>query len=158
SLERMPRAPGAEMVIAIAGPMVNFVIAGLLVMAISVGSAIEPGAAQSSVAAFAWQLLVINLGLGLFNLIPAFPMVGVRIFRALLTIPFGRLRATEIAAWLGRILAVGLPIVLWTLGMLNPMHIILALFLFHVGGMELNMVRAEEHRRRFGEDVWAAPP
>ena len=52
------------------------------------------------------QLLLINLGLGLFNLIPAFPMDGGRVLRAVLSTRLGRAQATRIASTVGQILAV----------------------------------------------------
>ena len=158
-LERMPRAPGAEFLIAIAGPAVNFVIAGTLVLAMILGSTLAPWARGSALAYFATSLLVINVWLGLFNLLPAFPMDGGRILRALLSIPLGRLRATEIAATLGKVLAVVLPLGLIVFTRSSPlMPILVAFFIYFAAGAELASVREEEHRRRFGEGVWTAEP
>src|SRR3954467_4520657 len=68
-LRRMPRAPGAELLIALAGPAVNLVIVMALVAASEIGLLGSP----SPLSLFADQLTLINLGLALFNLIPAFP-------------------------------------------------------------------------------------
>jgi Zn-dependent protease len=108
---------------------------------------------------FLGQLVFINLILGLFNLIPAFPMDGGRVLRALLSGVMGRAPATSIAAGVGRVLAVlfGLS-VLWT-G--NLMHLALAAFIFFAARAEEMQVLHEERCRRYAtqsEGVWVAPP
>lgn len=157
-LMRIPRAPGAEFLIAIAGPCVNFAIVAVLAAMgfFSLGSeglSLDRGS-------FWGQLAVLNLGLGLFNLIPAFPMDGGRVLRAALAVPLGRSRATMIAARLGRILAIafGIMAILVTHSVL---HLILAVFIFLASRNEELQVLAEERRRAFGEtdqSVWYAPP
>ena len=80
-LQRMPRAPGAELLIALAGPAVNFaIVAGLLGLELLGIGGME---SDSSLGAFLAGLMLVNLILGLFNLIPAFPMDGGRVLRAL---------------------------------------------------------------------------
>jgi Zn-dependent protease len=91
SLERIPDKPRHELAVALVGPAVSLAIAGAL--------ALVPGA-------FANQLMWINIALAVFNLIPAFPMDGGRALRALLAIRLGHLRATTIAATLGKAIAV----------------------------------------------------
>src|SRR5208337_1819973 len=82
-LQRMPRAPGAELLIALAGPAMNFaIVAGLLGLELLGIGGME---SDSSLGAFLAGLMLVNLILGLFNLIPAFPMDGGRVLRALLT-------------------------------------------------------------------------
>ena len=99
-LERMPRAPGAELLIALAGPAVNFaIVLGLIALLVLGGDLLSP---YSWPALFVQQVLVVNLVLGLFNLIPAFPMDGGRVLRALLSGWLGRVRATMTAARVGR--------------------------------------------------------
>jgi len=106
--------------------------------------------------------MVVNLILAAFNMIPAFPMDGGRVLRALLSGPLGRYRATEIAAGIGRVLAVGLPLLMIALGMFTPMPLFLAAFIFYAASAELAQVRAEGHSDRRGSDdadgVWTAPP
>ena len=78
-LQRMPRAPGAELLIALAGPAVNFaIVAGLLGLELLGIGGLE---ADTSLGAFLGGLMLVNLVLGLFNLIPAFPMDGGRVLR-----------------------------------------------------------------------------
>ena len=134
-LERMPRASGPELLIALAGPAVNFVIvlASLAIMAATP----RLGLRATGFLDLVYQL---NLGLGLFNLLPIFPMDGGRVLRALLSLP-GRLRATEIAAWLGRALAIAGGV----LFLINGMYLTIALafFVYMAGSAELRRVRGE---------------
>ena len=105
-LRRMPLRPGAELLIALAGPAVNFCIIAALIVLQMVGLA--NFAYGSWLDGFVENLILVNLVLGLFNLIPAFPMDGGRVLRALLSGWLGRARATSIAASLGRVLAPGI--------------------------------------------------
>jgi len=159
-LERMPRAPGAELLIPLAGPLVNVAIAAVLYLALGVAGAGASWADPSPLAEFATILMLINVGLAVFNMIPAFPMDGGRIFRAVLSPFVGRYRATVAAATLGRFLALLLPAVsTWWLGEFHVMHLVLAVFIYLAAGWELAQVRAE--MRRDGDDepgIWTAPP
>lgn len=158
-LERMPKAPGAELLITLAGPAVNFAIAAVLALALMVDGALDPVSGGSRLADFAVILMQVNLVLGVFNLIPAFPMDGGRIFRALLSMPLGRYRATEIAAGLGRCLAVALPLLTIAFGMFSPMHLLLAAFVYFAAGAELAQARRDEWEKTHGRSgVWTAPP
>ena len=118
-LERMPRKPGQEFLIAIAGPAVNFALTLLLLplalLAISLsargGASLSifglMRAAQSiSLTGLLLTLAGINLTLGFFNLLPAFPMDGGRILRALLALRMRYVRATRIAVLVGRGMAI----------------------------------------------------
>ncbi|MBV8606479.1 MAG: site-2 protease family protein [Singulisphaera sp.] len=151
-LKRMPRAPGAELLIAMAGPMVNVLIVGILVAALGVldGSGLD---------LFLGSLMQINIILAAFNLIPAFPMDGGRVLRALLSGWLGRARATMVAAGLGR----GLAVLFGLYCLFNAMWIqaFLAAFIYFAAGAELARVLAEERRRDgilYGEGIWTAPP
>jgi Zn-dependent protease len=148
-LRRLPRAPGAELLIALAGPAVNFAIAAALV-ALALLNVIDLDF-RTGAAPFLTQLLAINLILGLFNLIPAFPMDGGRVLRALLSIWIGRANATRIAATVGQVLAVafGLFAAFYTQ---NPFHIFLALFIYVVARAEAAQVLYEEQAREFRAD------
>ncbi|HET8544529.1 MAG TPA: site-2 protease family protein, partial [Pseudolabrys sp.] len=108
-LERIPEEPWEEFLIAIAGPLVNVVIAGVLVYIF--GADIQPSAAaavDNTGIPLVDRLAAVNLFLALFNMIPAFPMDGGRVLRALLASRFGYVRATEIAASIGQFVAFAL--------------------------------------------------
>ena len=105
-IERMPEKPVQELVIALAGPAVNVVIALLLwlgMMAAGASWRIDPTKFEGSLTG---ALLSVNVWLLLFNLIPAFPMDGGRVLRALLALRLGQARATQIAAGIGQAIAV----------------------------------------------------
>jgi hypothetical protein len=95
-LERIPEAPHEEFLVAIAGPLVNVSIALLLV--IVAGARLNMGnlnALESTSASLTDQLAAVNIFIALFNMIPAFPMDGGRVLRALLAAKLGFVRATE---------------------------------------------------------------
>lgn len=112
NLERIPEKPREELVVALAGPAVNVVIAALLaVLLLATGGLPELESLESLTVptgrSFLTSLLAVNVLLVLFNLIPAFPMDGGRVLRALLAMRYDRARATDIAAKLGQVLAIG---------------------------------------------------
>ncbi len=104
-MSRMPERPSQEVLIAMAGPAVNFVLAGAsLVLMVVLGGAYT----LTSIEADAPILLVFfgfNIFIGLFNLLPAFPMDGGRILRGLLANRLGYLTATKIAVNIGEVFA-----------------------------------------------------
>jgi len=108
-MEGIPEKPGQELVVAIMGPIVNIVIAAVLYLTLQITDAFPDSMKEMRLTTenFWFHLYVINLFLALFNLIPAFPMDGGRIFRALLSFKFSRTKATRIATALGQIIAVG---------------------------------------------------
>jgi Zn-dependent protease len=146
-LARMPRKPGPELVIALAGPMVNVALAGVLAMIGLAGSAVVPGWNDPGaiVPGFLGLLGTVNLVLAAFNLIPAFPMDGGRVLRALLAGGLGRLRATEIAALVGRVIAAGFAIYCVFHGLY--LQAALAAFIYLAAGAERHRVRYEEAAR-----------
>lgn len=160
SIEQTPR-PRHEFWIAIAGPAVNVVIAGLIAIYMQftpdpvwerVQGVVQQGRVVLNGPGY-WTLLFLsNLMLVLFNMLPAFPMDGGRVLRAVLAIKIGRAKATRIAAGLGQFVAILLGLV--GLGILgnpqNPMLIIIAVFVFFGAGQERT---AEESR-----DVMADAP
>jgi Zn-dependent protease len=135
-LERLPEKPVQELVVALAGPAVNVIIAVLLIIPVSlqVLSAMAAPVFDLGTSFFA-QLMVVNVILVLFNLLPAFPMDGGRVVRSLLAMRWGHLRATQIAARLGRWMAVGFGI--WALLSGNILLLVLAVFVFIAGTAEL---------------------
>ncbi len=119
NLERMPQKPNQELLITIAGPLVNFAIAALLVPIIFLfGTEAARGLGQTSVLVdnmrepsllnLLLYLFLTNVLLGLFNLLPAFPMDGGRLLRALLAMVMPYTRATRAAVLVGRLVAVGM--------------------------------------------------
>ena len=104
ALERIPRNPLQELWIAVAGPLVNVLIAS----AIFLGLFITPISLGTGVAQFLGQLAFVNVILVLFNLIPAFPMDGGRVLRSILAMFMDYAPATQVAATVGQTCAVGL--------------------------------------------------
>jgi Zn-dependent protease len=139
-LERMPEQPRQELVVALAGPAVNVGLAaallGLWVLQGLPLPAIDPeGMVRGSLVP---RLLAVNLILAVFNLIPAFPMDGGRVLRALLALRLDHVRATEIAAHVGQ----GLALLLGFLGLFtNPFLVFIALFVWMGAAAESSMVQ-----------------
>lgn len=146
SLERLPEKPWQELVVAVAGPLVNVVIAAALLPGLlwranggllaALLNPADPG--QGFVA----SLAAINVWLILFNMIPAFPMDGGRVLRALLAMGTSRITATRIAARVGQTLAVLMAILGLTAGL--PMLLVLAIFVFLGAGAEAAGTEADE--------------
>lgn len=111
SLEGMPEKPGEELLVGLAGPMVNLVIAFLIwVYLTATGQTLDLAAAAGTDdmtrLPFLWNLLFANVVLAVFNLIPAFPMDGGRVLRSLLSFVMDKSNATRAAAALGQFLAI----------------------------------------------------
>ena len=141
-LERMPRSPLQELWIAVAGPLVNVVIAAVLfagVLLSGAGLGTEAGW-------FVQQLIFANVALVLFNMLPAFPMDGGRVFRSLLAVFLNYKLATRIAAGTGKVAAVALGL----FGLLNGniMLAFLAAFVFFAAQSELAAVTGGIHNNR----------
>jgi Zn-dependent protease len=155
-LERMPRSSGPELLIALAGPAVNFAIVAVLGTIIGLSRYSGLGRyGELGMIPLLENLAYINLILGAFNLLPVFPMDGGRVLRALLSSWVGRVKATEVAAGLGRILAMvgGLYF------LMNGMYlsIALAVFVYIAGSMELQQVRMERRGSALPEGFINAP-
>ncbi|MEO8090213.1 MAG: site-2 protease family protein [Gemmatimonadales bacterium] len=104
-LERIPDEPRQELLIALAGPAVTAVLALIFYLILRLTGGDAEIDQLSPLAPLLSQLLVINVWLLLFNLIPAFPMDGGRVLRALLASRLGLVRGTRVAATLGQVLA-----------------------------------------------------
>jgi Zn-dependent protease/CBS domain-containing protein len=129
SLEHIPERPMEEFVIAIAGPLVNVVIAVALILFL--GAGFDPddlSRMQDPGISMVAKLAAANIFLVLFNLIPAFPMDGGRVLRALLAIRLGHARATQVAAAVGQAFAVAFGLIGILTG--NPTLIVIAVFVF----------------------------
>ena len=137
-LERMPEDPKQELLVALAGPAVNVVLAILLFGVLLAGHGLEslrnPAVTTGSLTA---KLLWVNVGLVIFNLLPAFPMDGGRVLRALLAIKLDYARATRIAANIGQSMA----LLFGLFGMFsNPLLVLIALFVWTGAAQEASMV------------------
>ncbi len=142
-MTKKPKTPAQELLIAIAGPLVNVAIAGLLVLvgaawlgSEGMGEAFAGvGVAAPSMVTL-WALLTMsNVVLAVFNMIPALPMDGGRVLRSVLAMGVGQSRATQIAAWTARVLAAGM--LGWAIFGGQPMLGLIALFVFFGAGAEL---------------------
>jgi Zn-dependent protease/CBS domain-containing protein len=137
-LARIPEKPVQELLIAIAGPLVNVAIA-LVLMAVTsthLGAGLF-AAMENPRASMVDQLLEANLFIAIFNMIPAFPMDGGRVLRALLAIRLGHVRATEIAAMIGQWAAFAFGFI----GLFyNPLLIFIAIFVYLAAASEAQMV------------------
>ena len=147
SLERMPEKPSQEIVVALAGPAVNVVIALILMFVLGARFDLTQMAqleqAQSTLTG---RIAAANLVLFAFNLIPAFPMDGGRVLRALLATWLGYTRATRVAASIGQALAV----VFGFLGLFgNPLLVLVAVFIFLAASGEAGYVQAREYTRGY---------
>lgn len=143
-LERMPEEPKQELIIALAGPAVNIVIALGLLVAIDWRGAADSSVVEAST--LPAKLLAINVMLVLFNLLPAFPMDGGRVLRALLATRLSYARATQIAASIGQ----GCAFVFGFIGLLwNPFLLFIALFVYIGASQEAALAQMKDVSRRF---------
>ena len=150
-IEEIPEEPGKELVIAVAGPLVNLALALVLaVLAPLVGQTLSVqrlGELSSSLGQFTFSsiflyIFVTNLFIGAFNLIPAFPMDGGRILRATLATGLPYSQATVIAVAIGQVLSWGFG--LWGFLSGNFLLIILAFFIYTGAGQEGKLVRLRQ--------------
>lgn len=162
SLERMPEKPGQEIAIALAGPAVNVVIAAGL-FAGFVGAAylipwVPSAETPGEVEFFAARLMLANVVLAAFNLLPCFPMDGGRVLRALLATRMSRVRATATAVGVGSVVAGVLVITGLVLGHFGLVAVAVVVWL--LGQAELAGVRARAAEREWADRVAAefAPP
>ena len=138
-LERMPDKPLQELWVALAGPAVNVVIAAALFVLLQFTNAWAP-LEQLSVAGgpFLQRLMVVNVILVVFNMLPAFPMDGGRVLRALLATRLEYTRATHIAANIGQSMA----LVFGFIGFFyNPFLMFIAFFVWIGAAQEASMVQ-----------------
>lgn len=166
-MERIPEKPAQEIVIALAGPAVNLVIALLMLGGIVIADIPLPGSVLSAgpdpFGEFVWRLMILNVFLAVFNLLPAFPMDGGRVLRALLATGMPRLQATSAAVGVGTVLAIAFvgcgitgvnlpPVVIppWSIGL-----ILLGLLVLVLGRVELAQVRMIAAHREWEREAAA---
>ncbi|MCL4188410.1 MAG: site-2 protease family protein [Rhodobacteraceae bacterium] len=148
-LERMPERPGQEIAVALAGPAVNVAIWAVLVLVLGVDTDVARLAAIEDAGAGFWgRVAAVNLFLVAFNMIPAFPMDGGRVFRALLAMRLGRVRATRIAATAGQVLAFLFGFLGLTGG--SPILVLIAIFVFIAAQAEASDVAMRDAARNVG--------
>lgn len=138
-LERMPDVPIQELWVALAGPAVNVVIAFVLFIWLQLTNAfVSLESLTVSSGSLLERLMIVNVWLVLFNLIPAFPMDGGRVLRALLALRLEYTRATQIAAQVGQAFA----FLFGFIGLFsNPFLVFIALFVWVGAEQEASMVR-----------------
>lgn len=138
-LERMPDDPRQEFWVALAGPAVNVLIAVVLFLWLWVTNALEPLSEVSLISGpFLERLMVVNIWLVLFNLLPAFPMDGGRVLRAFLAMRMDYARATSIAAGIGQ----GMALLFGFIGFFsNPFLIFIAFFVWIGAASESGMAQ-----------------
>jgi len=138
-LERMPNNPVQEFWVVLTGPSVNVVIAALLYGWLIISGTLQPLAGVSmTTGPFVERLLLVNISLFIFNLIPAFPMDGGRVLRALLAMRLEYTRATAIAATIGQ----GIALLFGFIGLLtNPFLLFIAFFVWIGAAQEASMVQ-----------------
>ena len=141
-LERMPEAPWQELWVALAGPAVNIVISLTLTTWLVVtgqwGTLNQVAFDQLTFGSFLPVLMVVNLILAGFNMLPAFPMDGGRVLRALLAMRMDYLRATQVASRLGQ----GMAVLFGFIGLYswNPFLLFVALFVWMGAHQEASLV------------------
>jgi Zn-dependent protease/predicted transcriptional regulator len=138
-LERMPDDPKQELWVALAGPAVNVVIAAVIFVWLLLTNSLSPLTQVSLTGGpFLERLMVVNLFLVGFNMLPAFPMDGGRVLRALLAMRMEYTRATQLSASLGQ----GMAIIFGFVGLLyNPFLLFIAFFVWIGAAQEASMVQ-----------------
>ncbi len=143
-LERIPEEPSQELIVALAGPAVNLVIAAVLYLLLEGVLPRESMEVQNSGVSLLARLASVNIFLAVFNLIPAFPMDGGRVLRAVLAYRLGYSRGTQIAATVGQVVAFGLGL----LGLMsNPLLIFIAVFVYLGAASEAHAVQMRQVSR-----------
>jgi Zn-dependent protease len=150
-LERFPEKPIEEIVIALAGPAVNVVIATFLILVL--GAALDITvleAIENPEPGFLARLAAVNIFLVLFNLIPAFPMDGGRVLRAVLAFRHPRAKATHMAASIGQALSFGFGFLGLMTG--NPILVFIAIFVYLAAAAESGSTELMQLARRLRVD------
>ncbi len=141
-LERMPKEPKQELIVALAGPLVNFIFAAIMLGYLFITHNLN-GISNATVTdgTMIQRLAIVNLTLLLFNILPAFPMDGGRVLRAILAMRMEYTQATHTAAMVGQ----GFALIFGLIGLLtNPFLIFIALFVWIGASQESSSVQVQE--------------
>jgi Zn-dependent protease/predicted transcriptional regulator len=138
-LERIPEKPIEELWVALAGPVVNFMIAAVLLIGLLATGGLPPLRSLTLASGNFWlRLFLLNVVLAVFNLLPAFPMDGGRVLRAILAMRLDYLRATQISAAVGQ----GMAFLFVFVGLIaDPWMLFIALFIWIGAEQEAGMAR-----------------
>jgi Zn-dependent protease/CBS domain-containing protein len=138
-LERMPDKPIEELWVALMGPAVNVIIAAVIFVYLYLsGGLVQMTDLTVASGSFLTRLMVVNISLVLFNLLPAFPMDGGRVLRALLALRMDYVRATQVAANIGQ----GMAFLFGLAGLFgNPFLLFIAFFVWIGASQEASMVQ-----------------
>lgn len=144
-MQRMPDKPGEEIVVALAGPAVNVVIAGGLILLAGATVPWTPwlGLESNPPPGFIDIVARVNVMLVLFNLVPAFPMDGGRVLRAVLAMQLRYGRATQIAAWIGQAFCLAFAVYAGLFSH-NLLHLLVAFFIYVAGSQEADAARLKD--------------
>ncbi len=140
--ERMPDKPWQEFWVSVAGPLVNLALAAAIYLALFFTNGFKPVTGLSITGGpFLERMLVANLVLAIFNIIPAFPMDGGRVLRALLATRMDHVRATQVAAAIGQ----GLALLFGLVGLFrDPFLLFIAFFVWIGAAHEAHSVQIKE--------------
>lgn len=140
-LEHMPERPAEEFAVAVVGPAASLLIAAAIYAGLRLfGGPVGAEPLHLVGGPFFTKLMWINLGLAMFNLLPAFPMDGGRVLRAALALRLGRVRATEVAAVIGQSMAILFGVV----GLAsNPILVLIAVFVWVGAKSEATLVEVK---------------
>ena len=149
-LERMPERPLEELIVALAGPAVNVAIAAFLAVVLYLrGELAELRGIEGIAGGFGEPLMLANIALVVFNLIPAFPMDGGRVLRALLAMRLRFSRATRIAARVGQLFGVLFAVA----GLfLNPFLVFIGIFVFLGAKAEADYAERHDYGVEIADD------
>jgi Zn-dependent protease/predicted transcriptional regulator len=144
SMQSLPEKPAQELAVAIAGPLVNLAIAVVLLLIVGGITSADFAQLDDPRLSLLARLAAANVFLAVFNLIPAFPMDGGRVLRAVLAMKYGRPRATQLAASIGQ----GFAFVLGFVGLFgDPLLIFIAIFVYIAAAGEAQMTAVHESAR-----------
>lgn len=141
-IERMPDSPWQELIVALAGPAVNLMLAAVYWGTISpISALVHPQQLSWGAGQFLDKLVWANVIMGVFNLVPAFPMDGGRVLRALMALRWGHARATRLAVDIGQATAFAFGAV--GLYAMQPLWVFVALFVYLGAEDEAEAVRVK---------------